>query len=132
MEIKTSIVNRRVPVYVVSVSGKADSSTREAFLAKADEVINNGAQYVLADLSDVSYISSAGLFVIHHLYTRLRDKSPYLSEEETQKRMSAGTYKSPYLKLLNLSKQAQEAFKLGGFYIYIETFTDFETAVASF
>jgi hypothetical protein len=46
--------------------------------------------------------------------------------------ISAGTYKSPHLKLLNLSPEARSAFETSGFDMYIDTFTDMRTAIASF
>jgi hypothetical protein len=45
---------------------------------------------------------------------------------------STGTYKSPHLKLLNLSPETKTAFETSGFDMYIETFTDKNTAIASF
>jgi anti-anti-sigma regulatory factor len=46
--------------------------------------------------------------------------------------MSTGEYKSPYIKVANLSPAVMEVFKLGGFDIYIETFESVEEAVNSF
>jgi hypothetical protein len=46
--------------------------------------------------------------------------------------ISAGTYKSPHLKLLNLSPETRTAFETSGFDMYIETYTDMKTAIASF
>ncbi|NUN93086.1 MAG: hypothetical protein HUU04_04805 [Verrucomicrobiae bacterium] len=45
--------------------------------------------------------------------------------------MSTGVYKSPYLKVVNLSAGVEEVFRLGGFDIYIEIFHDEEQAVNS-
>lgn len=134
MEINVSIENGRVPVTVMHIDGNIDSSTYEAFTAKADELIKGGAQYLLADLSHVSFISSAGLRSLHGIFNQLRTLHPdtTLSEETIKKSIAAGTYKSPHLKLLNLSKEAQTAFSLSGFDMYIETFTDREKAIASF
>ena len=43
-----------------------------------------------------------------------------------------GTYKSPHIKLLNLSQETYTAFTLSGFDMFIETYTDKATAIASF
>ncbi len=134
MEVKVSTENRRVPITVMHVDGNIDSSTYEAFQAKADELIKGGSRYFLIDLSHAPYISSAGLRALHSIYNKLRALNPeaHLSDEDVRKGIRAGTYKSPHLKLLNLSKEALTSFKMGGFDMYIETFDDMKSAIASF
>jgi anti-anti-sigma factor len=132
MEIKLSTMNGRVPVQIMHLYGDLDSSTYEAFEAKASELIKSGTQYILIDLAHTPFISSAGLRAIHSIYNKLRSAKPDLSDEEVHKGISAGTYKSPYIKLLNLSPETSKAFSLGGFDMYIETHKDLLTAIASF
>ena len=134
MEIKVSTENGRVPVTVMHIDGNIDSATYESFTSKADELIKSGAQYILIDLSHAPFVSSAGLRALHGIFNQLRTLHPdtNLSAEEIKKGISAGTYKSPHLKLLNLSKETQTAFTLSGFDMFIETYTDREKAIASF
>ena len=134
MEIKVSTENGRVPVTVVHVDGNIDASTSDVFKAKADELIKGGARHILVDLSHVPFVSSAGLRAFHGIFNTLRSLHPdaNLSDDAVKKGISAGTYKSPHLKLLNLSKKTKTAFQLSGFDMYIETYTDMKTAVASF
>ena len=134
MEVKTFTENGRVPVTVMHVDGNLDSSTHDAFLAKAHELINGGARYILIDLSHVKFISSAGFRAFNNLFNKLRSINPdvNLSDEDIKKGINAGTYKSPHLKLLNLSDDARTAFEMAGFDLFIETFTDVKTAIASF
>jgi len=134
MEIKVSTENGRVPVTVMHVDGNIDSSTYEVFTARADELIEGGTRHILVDLSHAPFISSAGLRALHGIFNKLRALNPdaNLSEAEVKKGISAGTYKSPHLKLLNLSKETQTTFTLSGFDMFIETHTDKATAIASF
>jgi len=134
MEIKAFTENGRVPVTVMHVDGNLDSSTHEAFRAKANELINGGARYILVDLSHTKFVTSAGFRAFNDLFNQLRTLNPdaNLSEEDIRKGISAGTYKSPHLKLLNLSDEARTAFELAGFDLFIETYTDLKTAVASY
>jgi len=134
MEIKAFTENGRVPVTVMHVDGNLDSSTHEAFRAKANELINGGARYILVDLSHTKFVTSAGFRAFNDLFNQLRTLNPdaNLSEEDIKKGISAGTYKSPHLKLLNLSDEARTAFELAGFDLFIETYTDLKTAVASY
>jgi anti-anti-sigma factor len=134
MQIKVSTENGRVPVTILHVDGNIDSSTYEEFKVKADGAIKNGARHILVDLSHVPFVSSAGLRALHGIFNELRSLHPdaNLSDDDLKKGISAGTYKSPHLKLLNLSKETRMAFELSGFDMYIETFTDLKTAIASF
>jgi anti-anti-sigma factor len=134
MEIKVSKENARVPVTVLHVDGNIDSSTYEKFQSAAKQLIDEGARYVLVDLSHAPFVSSAGLRALHSLFNELRARNPEanLSEEDMRKGISAGTYKSPHLKLLNLSPETKIAFETSGFDMYIDTFSDMKTAIASF
>lgn len=134
MEIKVSTENGRVPVTVVHVDGNIDASTSDIFKTKTEELVNSGARYILVDLSHAPFVSSAGLRVLHSLFNTLRSLNPdaNLSDQDVKKGISSGTYKSPHLKLLSPSKETKSTFELSGFDMYIEVFTDFKTAIASF
>lgn len=134
MEIKVSTESGRVPVTVLHVDGNIDSSTYEKFQLTAKKLVDEGARYILVDLSHAPFVSSAGLRALHSLFNDLRSRNPEanLSEEQIKKGISAGTYKSPHLKLLNLSPETKTAFETSGFDMYIDTFTDMKTAIASF
>jgi anti-anti-sigma factor len=134
MDIQVSNANGRVPVTVMHVTGNIDALSYEEFQAKADELIAGGARYLLIDLSKCPFISSAGLRALHHIFNELRalDTNNPKSEEDVHREISAGTYKSPNLKLLKLSKESKTAFELSGFDMFIGTFDNEQTAIASF
>ncbi len=134
MEIKVSTENGRVPVTIMHIDGDLDSATYNVFQSKASELIRNGARHILVDLSHAPYVSSAGLRAIHQIFKELNAIHPdaTLNEEEMKKGISAGTYKSPYLKLLNLSAQSKTVFTATGFDMYLEYYDDRQKAIASF
>ena len=134
MDIQVHTENGRVPVTVLHVHGNLDSSTYQEFEAKAEELINNGTRYLLVDFSHSGFISSAGFRALNHIFKKLREVHPdtNLSDEAMKKGISAGTYKSPHLKLLKMSPESRTAFEMSGFDMYIDTFTDLNTAIASF
>lgn len=132
MEITTASENGRVTVTIVRVNGNLDTTTYQMFEAWVAELINNGARHILVDMTDVPYISSAGLRALQSIFHQLRDKTEDVNDDTMHKGISAGTYKSPHLKLLNLSKNAETAFKTAGFDMFLETFTDQKTAIAAF
>ena len=134
MEIKVSTENGRVPITVLHVDGNIDSSTYDVFLSTARNLIKEGARYLLVDLSHAPFVSSAGLRAFHTVFNELRSINPEanLNDTEMKKGISAGTYKSPHLKLLNLSPETRTAFETSGFDMYIDTFADRKAAIASF
>ena len=134
MQIKTFTEKGQVPVTVMHVDGNIDSSTYEAFQSEADELIKRGAHYILVDLSHAPFVSSAGMRALQHIYERLRALHPdsEVSDAEVKKGISAGTYKSARLKLLSPSKETAQTFKMTGFDMYIDIFTDNAEAIASF
>jgi len=134
MEITVSVENGRVPITVLHVSGSIDGSSYQEFQSTAKNLIDGGTRYMLVDLSDAPFVSSAGLRALHTISAELRSRNPEanLNDEQMKRGISAGTYKSPHLKLLNLSPQTKTAFETSGFDMYIDTFTDLKTAIASF
>jgi len=134
MEIKVLTENGRVPVTVLHVDGNIDSRSYEEFELQVDKLIKEGARYILIDLSQAPFVSSAGLRALQHIFKQLHSLHPdsNLNTEETKQGIRAGTYKSSYLKLLNLSPEIRTAFKTSGFDMYIEAFTDRSTAIAAF
>jgi anti-anti-sigma factor len=134
MEIKVTNESGRVPVTVMQIEGNLDSSTYEEFQKTARKLVDEGTRYILVDLSHAPFVSSAGLRALHTLFNDLRARNPEanLSDEQVKKGISAGTYKSPHLKLLNLSPETKSAFETSGFDMYIDTFTDRKAAINSF
>lgn len=134
MDIQVFTENGRVPITVMHVDGNIDASSYDGFQAKADELINGGAQHILVDLSHSPFVSSAGLRALHHIFNELRarDTENPLSEADVRKGISAGTYKSPHLKLVCPSKETKTSLELSGFDMFIESFDDKQTAIASF
>lgn len=132
LDIKSTIQNARVPVTIVHITGDIDSSTYSLFQTHVDELVAQGARYILLDFREVKRISSAGLRVIHNLFNKLRDLHKDVNDDELRKKMSTGEYKSPYLKLTNLAPQIADVFQLGGFDIYIAIIDDETEALQSF
>ncbi len=134
MQITTSTETGTVPVTVMHVQGSIDSITYEDFTARANELIENGVRNILMDFSQTPFISSAGLRALHGILRKLQtlQSGSKTSEADINKKVGTGGYKSPHLKLLNLSQENQIAFELSGFNMFIETYTDREKAIASF
>jgi anti-sigma B factor antagonist len=132
MEIKVTTENARVPLSIMHISGKIDSATHQIFQAKAEELIESGTRYILVDLANTEFVSSAGLRALHNIFNKLRSLHQDVNDDELRKKMSAGEYKSPFVKVVNSSPPIREIFEVSGFDTYIETYDDLNTAIASF
>lgn len=134
MEIKVSTENGRVPVTIIHIDGNLDSSSFPSFQSKAEELIKSGARHILVDLSHSPYVSSAGFRVLSQIFKELNSIHPdtNLSDKDMKQGVVEGTYKSPYLKLLNLSEQTRAVFTTSGFDMYIEEYDDLKKAIAAF
>jgi anti-anti-sigma regulatory factor len=131
LDIKSTTRIAYIPVTIVHITGDIDSSNFQIFQSFLDDQVANGSRHFVLDFKNVNRISSAGLRVIHNLFNKLREMHKDVDDDELRKRMSTGAYKSPYLKVVNLSAGVEEVFRLGGFDIYIEIFQDEEQAVDS-
>jgi anti-anti-sigma factor len=105
-------------VTIMRLNGSVDANTQGALEAKAKEVIDGGAKYLILDMSGVDYLGSAGMRAIHAI-------SNLLSPDEQGPR-------SPYLKVLSPSPAAAKVFKTLGFDSFIDIHTSIDEAIAAF
>jgi anti-anti-sigma factor len=130
MEITVSQAEGHKPITVLHVQGNIDSTSYEQFESRAEEAINGGTHDLLIDLQRVPYMSSAGLRALNQIYNRLRTENE--DKDSVSKGVSAGTYKSPHLKLLAPSHRVMETLKMSGFDMFLEIHSDLESALDSF
>ena len=130
--IRTSTAQGRVPVTVFHLQGQIDANTYEQFQNDAEQAFKTGARYLLLDLSDVTYISSAGLRALHNIYKLFRADAANESSEAVSKGISDGTYKAHQLKLLNPNAEVSGVLKMAGFDMYLEIFHNQKEAISAF
>lgn len=124
MEITTSQMQGRVPVTVLQVSGTVDSSTFQDFTNAMRSAIDDGAKYLLIDISGVPFMSSAGIRSLNEIALLLRKKFP---QEKV-----GWTPKSTRLKILKPSARVEDVLKISGVDSTLEIFDELEKAIASF
>jgi anti-anti-sigma regulatory factor len=136
MEITISQEQGRLAVSVIRVTGHLDGQTYQDLIAKAREVVKGGAKNILLDLSDLTYISSAGLVSLHTIALMTRGEEPPDPEQgwSTLKSMDrtrdGGLQKN--FKLLNPRPEITNVLEMVGFSEFFEVFTDKQKAVDSF
>jgi len=130
MELSVTKEQGRVPVTVVHVKGNIDSTTYQEFQTQVEKLIADGTRDLLLDLHGVPYVSSAGLRSLNQIYNKLRAGTE--DQANVTKGVTAGTYKSPHLKLLSPSNRVLETLKMSGFDMFLDIRSNLQDAVASF
>jgi anti-anti-sigma factor len=122
----------RVPVTIIQVEGSVDAANYQALQAAVDKAYTAGARYVLFDLANVPYMSSAGLRVLHQLIDRLGTESAAEGNAALRLEAAGDSLKSPHVKLLNPSKNVSRLLEVSGFKMFFDIYSDRDTAIASF
>ena len=131
MEITVTHENTRVPVTVLHVTGNTDSASAEMLQKKAMEIIDAGAKYLIFDLSNMPYISSAGLRVFQEVFNKLRAVAPDESDKEMHRHIADGSYQLPNLKIANPTPEVLEVLKMSGFDMLVSIEHDLKKALDS-
>jgi anti-anti-sigma factor len=132
MSIDVSSVEGRVPVTVFHIKGDIDVNSYEDLQFRVKEAYDGGARNLLLDLSEVGYISSAGLRAINSIVKLLQANSPEESDQAISRGLRDGTFKSPHVKLLKPQASVQKVLKTSGFDMFVESYNNLKDAVASF
>lgn len=136
MNISVSQAQGSVPVTVLKLDGQLDGQTYQDLIGKAQDLYKSGSRDFLLDLSDLTYISSAGLVALHSmaLLTRgeeLPDFEGGWSAYRSMGRSSeAGVQK--HVKLLNPRSEVMGVLDMVGFGSLFEVYTNLGEAVNSF
>ena len=114
-------------VTVLHLQGRVDAASETLVREQASRLHAEGARHLLLDLSQVDYISSAGLRAIHTMYKLFTP-----ADEIKAWQPGGDVYKTPYFKLLCPSPQVYGVLNLAGFLHNIPFFTNLKDALESF
>lgn len=136
MNISVSQVQGSVPVTVLKLDGQLDGQNYQELISKARELYSAGARDFLLDLSDLTYISSAGLVALHSVALLARGEelpdteSGWSAYRSMGRSAEAGLQR--HVKLLNPRSEIMNILDMVGFGNVFEIFTNPEEAVNSF
>ena len=136
MNISVSQAQGNVPVTVIKLDGQLDGQNYQELISKAQELHQAGARDFLLDLSDLTYISSAGLVALHSVALlakgeALPDTEGGWSAYRSMGRSSeAGMQR--HVKLLNPKSDVRGVLDMVGFGNVFEIFNSREEALNSF
>jgi len=122
----------RVPVTVFHLKGELNTNTADELEAQAEEAYRLGTRNLVLDLSQVSYISSAGLRAIHYIFKLLRQDTPAESESNISQGLRDGSFTSPHLKLVSPSPTVAKVLSITGYDMFLQVYPSVAEALASF
>jgi anti-anti-sigma regulatory factor len=126
----------RVLVTVLELDGKMDSSNYMQLVEEAANTYLIGARDLLIDLSNLTYLGSAGLAAIHKTALIFRDK-PSIEDVSGWEAYHAidsdrGSGLQEHVKLLSPQTAVTNILEITGFDSIFNIQTDLNAAVASF
>ncbi len=136
MEITVSQQKGKDLVTVIQPHGDVDASNYTELINKVKELFNGGTRDFIIDLSDVPFMSSAGLVALHSIVILLRGEKPvdpqsgWAALKAMDRSRDLGM--QPHVKLLSPQQYVAETFDKAGFTQFFEIFKDLNAAVASF
>ena len=136
MEITVSTLEGAMPVTVIKPHGDVDASNYAQLVSKVESLQKDGAKDFLLDLSDVPFMSSAGLVALHSIAIMLRGERPtdpqsgWAALKSIDRSREAGMQR--HVKLLSPQQYVAETFDKAGFTQFFQVFTDLKQAAASF
>ena len=136
MDISVSQKQGNVPITVIKLDGQLDGQNYQELISKARELFSAGARDFVLDLSDLTYISSAGLVALHSVALlvkgeELPDTEQGWSAYRSMGRTSASGVQA-HIKLLNPREEIRNVLDMVGFGNVFQVYTDLDEAVQSF
>jgi len=136
MNISVSQSKGRVAVTVIKLDGQLDGQSYQSLIAKARETYGSGARDFLIDLTDLTYISSAGLVALHTVALLARGEAIPDTEAGWSAIRSMGHTSNSgvqeHVKLVNPRAEVKSVLEMVGFGNAFQIFTNLDEAVKSF
>jgi anti-anti-sigma factor len=118
LKISTEELQGDVPVTVFRLRGWLDAQSEEQLLEAARTTYDNGARYLLIDMTDLDTLTSAGMRALQKVYQ-------IFTPREDQ-------FKVAHLKLCNAPPQIYNVLGITGFLQNIPMYESQEAALTSF
>ena len=118
LKITSQKVQASVPVTVFYLRGWLDSQSEEQLLETARLAYDEGARYLLIDMSDLDTLTSAGMRALQKVYQIFTPKEDH--------------FKVAHLKLCNAPPQIYNVLGITGFLQNIPMYESMDTALDSF
>jgi anti-anti-sigma regulatory factor len=120
----------------VKLKGALDGSSYEDFIRAGEKLYDSGVRNLILDMSELTFLSSAGLSAIHRIARVFRGEDRSTFEEgwaaiHAMGKESRSGYQK-YIKLLNPTERILDVLDTVGFKSFFEIYTDTQAALDSF
>mgnify|MGYP000017532425 FL=1 len=136
MEINVSKQSGKVEVTILRLNGELDGQTYQKLIDQAKQLYASGARDLLLDMSELTYVSSAGLVAMHTIALLLRGEAVPDSDNGWASMKSAKKVADEklqeHMKLLNPRPEVRSVLEMVGFDRAFEIHSNLEDAVRSF
>jgi anti-anti-sigma regulatory factor len=123
---------------IMKLQGELDGSSYMSLIQQAQQLYAAGTRQLLLDLSELTFMSSAGLVGLHTVVMVMRGQQPPDMEDGwgvmhgISREITSTVQFDDNCKLLQPQPRVQKTLDLTGFSEILEVFTDRDTAVNSF
>ena len=132
-----NITQKPGAVAILHLKGTLDGSNYQSLITEAQKLYDSGVRNIILDLSQLTFMSSAGISALHRVALIFRGEKQAALEEEgwasyraISRERDSGLQK--HVKLLSPVERVQNSLELVGFTTFFEIHTDADMAVASF
>jgi len=134
MEIEVSIHEAQEPVAVMRIKGKIDASNFVEIINQSQEIYKKPVHNLILDLSEVPFISSAGLVAIHKISLIYSGGQQEVEQEgkETRPDFTHNANARKRVKLLSPQPGVDQILEMAGLKLFFKVFYDLESAIQSF
>ena len=121
---------------IIKLQGALDGASYEYFITEAQKLYDAGTRNLLLDMSELTFLSSAGIAALHRITRIFRGEDRATLEEgwfaihAIAKDHNSSAQK--HIKLLNPSENILAVLDTVGLKAFFEVFTDMHPAMASF
>jgi anti-anti-sigma regulatory factor len=123
---------------IMKLQGELDGSSYMSLIQQAQQLYAAGTRQLLLDLSELKFMSSAGLVGLHTVVMVMRGQQPPDMEDGwgvmhgISREITSTVQFDANCKLLQPQPHVQKTLDVTGFSQILEVFTDRDTAVNSF
>lgn len=136
MQISFSTQQGNVPVTVMQLTGNIDASSYTDVINNAQQAFDEGSRNLLIDLSNVPYVSSAGLMSLHTIVRIFAGNSVQPKDGGRPSFRAINKEQDnpirAHVKLLSPQPAVEQVLEMVGLKLFFDIHADLEVAVNSF
>jgi anti-anti-sigma factor len=123
-------------ISIMKLQGALDGASYEYFITEAQKLYDTGIRNLLLDMSELTFLSSAGIAALHRIARVFRGEDRAIMEEGWSAIHSISKDQNSsaqeHIKLLNPGENILAVLDTVGLQAFFEIFTDIHPAMASF